>query len=121
MTHKSIRQAAEELNFSIHALRYYERVGLISPVTRGTNGHRHYSNEDLCWLSFLTCLRNTGMSISIMKTFMDLARQGDGTLTARAELLSDHREQVCAHVAQLQAQLEQVDTKIQCYQQQAAA
>ncbi len=38
---------------SIPTLRHYERIGLLDPVARASNGHRRYSAADLRRLDFL--------------------------------------------------------------------
>jgi hypothetical protein len=43
----TIAKAAERSGMSAHTLRYYERIGLIHPVDRGTNGHRCYGRDDM--------------------------------------------------------------------------
>ena len=35
----TIANAAERSGLSAHTLRYYERIGLVHPVDRGTNRH----------------------------------------------------------------------------------
>jgi DNA-binding transcriptional MerR regulator len=46
-TELTIQQVAEITQLSGHTLRYYERIGLLSPVNRAANGHRRYSNLDI--------------------------------------------------------------------------
>ncbi|MEO3874161.1 MerR family DNA-binding transcriptional regulator [Nonomuraea sp. B12E4] len=52
----SIGQVAERTGLSVHALRFYEREGiLVAPVRRGPGGRRLYSDRDVEWLSASTC------------------------------------------------------------------
>ena len=59
----TISDAAQKSGISAHTLRYWERAGLIQPVTRNGSGHRRYAEEDLDRIRFLTKLRATGMPI----------------------------------------------------------
>ena len=43
----SIAEAAEASGLSAHTLRYYERTGLLEPVSRNGSGHRRYRAADL--------------------------------------------------------------------------
>lgn len=88
-TEMTIRQVARETGLSEHTLRYYERIGLIAPISRAPNGHRRYSGDDVGWITFLMRLRATGMPISRMKQYSDLQRQGDATLDV--SLIAPHR------------------------------
>lgn len=81
----TIGEAAELTGTGVHALRYYERVGLLRPVRRAENGHRCYGEEDLGWVRFLTLLRDTGMPIRRMLAFVELEREGEASRGARRE------------------------------------
>jgi DNA-binding transcriptional MerR regulator len=111
----SIQEAAHQTGLSEHTLRYYERVGLIEPVERAENGHRRYSPGDLGWIEFLKCLRATGMPVTQMKAYADLARQGDQTVGSRLGLLEEHRCAVLRQIEELQQHLAVLDRKISYY------
>jgi DNA-binding transcriptional MerR regulator len=111
----SIQEAAHETGLSEHTLRYYERVGLIQPVERAENGHRRYSPGDLGWIEFLKCLRATGMPVTQMKAYADLARQGECTIGGRLNLLAEHRRTVLRQIEELQQYLAVLDYKIDYY------
>lgn len=59
----NISEAAEKSGLTAVTLRYYERIGLIPPVTRGNGGVRLYKESDLGWIDFIKCIRNAGLSI----------------------------------------------------------
>ena len=85
-----------------HTLRYYERVGLIQPVGRASNGHRRYSDADECWIHFLHCMRATNMPIREMQRYAELREQGDSTSLERRKILEDHQQEIAAQIVQLQ-------------------
>jgi len=68
----TIQQVAEPTRESIHALRYYEKVGLLAAIQEASNGHPRYSAEDVAWLQFLNRLRAGGMLIQKVLGFADL-------------------------------------------------
>ncbi len=43
----SVAEAVKTSGLSAHALRYYERAGLLEPVSRNVSGQRRYSASDL--------------------------------------------------------------------------
>ncbi len=112
----TVTEVAQRTGLSAHTLRYYERVGLLGPVARGEDGHRRYGEADLAWLGFLLRLRTTGMPIRDMQRFATLRRDGDATIAARRELLEGHRDEVIAHIAELQADLRALTDKITHYE-----
>jgi DNA-binding transcriptional MerR regulator len=111
----TIEEAAERTGVSAHTLRYYERIGLLAPVPRGSGGHRRYTDGDLGSVVFLTLLRQTGMPIRDMQRFVELTRAGDHTIVDRVAVLTDHRTELVAHIALLRRHLAALDHKIGIY------
>ena len=116
-TEMAIQEAATRTGLSEHTLRYYERIGLITPVQRASNGHRRYSEEDIGWIHFVKRLRSAGMPISTVQHYVELQRQGGATLAARLELLEAHRRAVQQQIQELTEHLAVIEYKIQYYSQ----
>jgi len=112
----TVQEVSQATGLSAHTLRYYERVGLLHPIGREENTHRSYTTDDLSWIEFLTKLRATGMSIKDMQRYAELQRRGDGTLTERVEMLKSLRDQVEAHMDELNEHLKLIYYKIEIYQ-----
>jgi DNA-binding transcriptional MerR regulator len=113
----TIEQVAQRSGLSAHTLRYYERIGLLDPVGRATNGHRRYAAKDLVWLEFLTRLRATGMPIRHMLEYAELRRRGDTTIAERRALLEAHQQLIQARISELERNLAAITAKIQDYHQ----
>jgi DNA-binding transcriptional MerR regulator len=113
---RSISETANISGLSAHTLRYYERIGLLDAVDRGPDGRRRFRAADLAWLSFLTRLRTTGMSIRGMQEFAELRRKGDSTASARLDLLRRHRDVVRHRIAELTECLHALDAKVDHYE-----
>ena len=111
----SIKDVSEKTGLSAHTLRYYEREGLLSGVERTSGGFRQYSDADLEALWLICCLKNTGMSLQEITRFVNLAREGDGTLRQRLEMLEAHRDDVIARMREMQRYLDKVNRKIDFY------
>ena len=112
----TIQDVARATGLSAHALRYYERIGLIHPIEREENTRRRYTADDVGWIDFLLKLRATGMSIKDMQKYAALQRQGDVTLPDRVEMLQTLRDRVEAHIDELYANLKLIHYKIDIYQ-----
>ena len=111
----NIQQAAQQSGVSPHTLRYYERIGLLEGVHRTASGYREYDQRALDRIRFLTCLRNTGMSIQQMLEFTDLERSGEASFGNRYRLLQAHRAELMTRMAQLQEHLKYLDEKVEYY------
>jgi DNA-binding transcriptional MerR regulator len=107
----TIQEVAACTGLSVHALRYYERAGLLPSVKRAASGHRCYTADDLNWIAFLLRLRATGMSIRQMRAYAALRRQGDTTASARLALLEAHHRQVREQIRDLEQHLVAIEQK----------
>jgi DNA-binding transcriptional MerR regulator len=113
----TIKEAVAETGVTAHTLRYYERIGLLEPIGRESNGRRRYGEDDLYSVRFLTMLRATGMPIRDMLVFMQLTRAGDETVSERAELLERHQNELQARLKELAGHMEVLERKIAFYRQ----
>ncbi len=113
----TISDAAAQSGISAHTLRYWERAGLLQPVSRNGSGHRRYAGEDLERIRFLTKLRATGMPIRQIRRYAELLNGGDDTNEERLALLEEHRRAVKALLEETAGHLELIDWKIDLYRE----
>ncbi|MBL1105459.1 MerR family transcriptional regulator [Streptomyces sp. 5-8] len=117
----SIGEVAERSGLSVHALRFYEREGLFAnPVRRLPNGRRIYHEEDLEWLAICTKLRSSGMSLAMIRQYVELVRQGPGNELERLELLRRHESDVEAQIGELREALDVMRHKVRIYEDHVA-
>ena len=57
----TIKEVSEKYDISQDTLRYYERIGMIPPVTRTSSGIRDYQESDLGWVEHVICMRSAGL------------------------------------------------------------
>ncbi len=115
MTVLSVSEAAQAVGLTTYTLRWYEQEGLVRPVARDSAGRRQYSEADVVFLTLLTKLKRTGMTIADMRRYAELIHRGPSTVTQRKELMLAHRKRVLDQIAALHRDLEAVDRKIQRY------
>lgn len=114
----SIGQAAGRTGLSVHALRYYEREGLLaSPAAREPGGRRTYSEDDLEWLELCVKLRSSGMPIAAVRRYTELVRAGAGNEAERLAIMREHQDQLTAQIAALTACLATVSFKVKLYEE----
>ena len=101
----TISEVSEKYHISQAALRYYERIGMIPPVTRTGGGVRDYQAGDIEWVELVKCMRGAGLTVEAIVEYVRLCQEGDSTILARLELLR-------SQMALLQAQKGQIDTAI---------
>jgi DNA-binding transcriptional MerR regulator len=116
-TKLTIGRVAEQTGLSVHALRFYEREGLLAePPQRGRNGHRLYSEDDVEWLNLCTRFRTAGMPLSTIRRYADLVRQGPGNEADRLALLRRHQDEVASQIRELTECLDVITYKVNLYQ-----
>lgn len=113
----TIKQVSEKTGLSIHALRYYDKEGLLPLLKRSKSGIRMFSDNDIDWLGLICCLKNSGMSIENIKEFMNLCLQGNNTVEARKEMLLKHKAHILEQMKQLEASLNTINYKIDHYKE----
>lgn len=111
-----IAEVSEQYNLSQDTLRYYERIGLIPPVNRSGNGIRDYSELDARRIEFIKCMRSAGLPIEVLIEYVGLVQQGDRTIEARKEILSEQRQRLADKIAEMQKVLDLLDHKIEVYE-----
>jgi len=67
----SIGQVAEQTGLSVHALRFYEREGLLRPARRSGGGYRLYGPEAERTLLFIRRAQRLGLSLDDIRLVLD--------------------------------------------------
>jgi DNA-binding transcriptional MerR regulator len=109
----SIREAAALTGLPASTLRYYEQIGVISPVSRGaSSGHRVYDDGDLDELMWVSCLAATGMSIGDMRAYMANNRLGAEVAADQRRLLEEQQARLTTEAEALALRQRYVALKI---------
>ena len=112
----TIKEVSEKFGISQDTLRYYERVGLIPPVTRTPSGNRDYQESDLGWVELAICMRSAGLPIEALIEYVKLYQQGDATFAARLQLLQEQRESLEEQKTQLEKAINKLKYKTSRYE-----
>ena len=118
----SIGEVARRTGLTVHALRFYEREGLLltQHVARGTSGHRRYSEQEVYWLLISIKLRRSGMPLAKIRRFAELVREGPANEQQRVELLREQQRQVQNQLAELEECLRVISRKVGIYEEHLA-
>lgn len=113
----TIKEVSEKYGISQDTLRYYERIGMIPPVTRTAGGIRNYAEADLQWVELVKCMRSVGLPVKALIEYVRLFRKGDSTIPARLQLLTEQRETLLEQRRQIDETLSCLDYKIGRYEE----
>ncbi|MBB6346933.1 MerR family transcriptional regulator [Nonomuraea muscovyensis] len=113
----SIGQVAERTGLSVHALRFYEREGILTrPVRRAAGGRRVYTEQDVEWLLVCVILRASGMPLPAIREYARMMAAGPGNEASRLELLRRHRQEVTTQLELLGRSLDLIEYKVRVYE-----
>lgn len=111
----TIKDAAEKLDLSVAAIRYYDKEGLLPFLERRESGYRIFNDGDIQLLKIIECLKKTGMQIKDIRKFVDYLKEGDISLKKRYELFDERRTAVKEQIEELQKSLELIEYKCWYY------
>ncbi|WP_061413319.1 stress response transcriptional regulator NmlR [Streptococcus oralis] len=116
----NIKSASQTLGLSADTIRYYERIGLVPPITRSAAGIRDFQESDMEALEFVKCFRSAGVSVESLVAYMALYQEGEATKSARLDILLDERDKLAQRISELETALHRLDYKITYYQKETA-
>jgi DNA-binding transcriptional MerR regulator len=97
-----IGEAARRSGFTVKALRYYDRHGLLPPAARSTGGYRLYDAADLHRLEFIRQAKALGLALGEIRPLVDAARSRDPAIRPRLRgVLDAHIEEITKRIALL--------------------
>ena len=111
MMYYTVGEMAKRLGVAPSTLRYYDQEGLLPFVERSEGGIRVFNESDYEWLQVIGCLKKTGMQLRDIKTFIEMAMQGDQTIEPRLALITKQKESVKAQIAELEETLRTLEFK----------
>ena len=112
----TIAEVSKKYDISADTLRYYERVGMIPPVTRTASGIRDYQDSDLGWVGLAKCMRSAGLPVEAMIEYVRLYQEGDSTIPARLQLLLEQRHSLLEQKKKIDETLDRLNYKISIYE-----
>ena len=108
----TISELAREFDLTTRAIRFYEDKGLLSPERSGAGGlQRVYSARDRARLTLTLRAKRLGLSLNEAKDILDMydsPRDTAAQLEKFLGVLGEHRAQMEAKLAELQANLDEV-------------
>lgn len=95
-----IGELARRLGLNVRTLRYYERIGILTPPPRTDSGYRLYSQADERLLRFVLQAKRIGFSLEEIREMVERSRAGSPCDYVRLTL-HQHLEALDARIAEL--------------------
>ncbi|WP_145330439.1 MerR family transcriptional regulator [Paenibacillus xylanexedens] len=113
----TVHEAALITGLTEHAVRYYTDKGLIPSVKRNKNNVRLFNDEAINWLRGVRCLKQTGLPIEDIKTYVDLCLEGDSTVPQRLALIMQFKEAALTQLEEAKQRVAHLEEKTLHYQE----
>ncbi len=107
----TVGEMAKRLGVAPSTLRFYDKEGLLPFVKRSSSGIRVFREEDFEWLQVIGCLKKAGMKLTDIKSFIEMAMQGDETISKRLELIIAQKKEVETQIESLNKTLATLEFK----------
>ena len=94
-----IGELSRNTGFQIETLRFYEKQGLLAPVSRTESGYREYDKESLKQLQFIKQAKSVGFSLNEISELLTLRVERDQHSCGDVKAIAEQK-------------LEQIESKI---------
>lgn len=111
----NISEVAEMFKMTPATIRYYEKEGLIPPITRNASGTRDFQEEDLNWVEFIKRMRDSGLSIESLAKYSELYQRGESTFVERKNILIDEYQKLLEKQKLINGTVERLKQKLDNY------
>ncbi len=102
-----ISELAQRTGVSVHALRHYEKLGLLTPARRAS-GYREYTEAMRREAVFISMSRKVGFSLKAIALQLPAYRAGRLTIAQMVESLQIRVTEIDAQAQQLKTQRKEV-------------
>ena len=103
-----IKEVSDLFNIPITSLRYYEEKGLFDDVKR-INGIRDYSDKDIKRLSLILSLKQTGLKIKEIATYIQCSETGKNNQEVCIAILEKQRKKLLDYMHQSNTSIDCID------------
>ena len=107
-----ISELANATGTNVETVRYYEKVGLLSPPARTSANYRAYGGDHLARLSFIRRARDLGFSIEAVRNLLTLSDDPSQSCEAIDGIARVHLDEVERKISDLVALRSELDRMV---------
>jgi len=89
LAQRSIGAVAKEIGVSVHTLRYYEKIGLLSLIAKDTGGRRQYEARDVERIRFIRRAQRMHFTLNEIHQLIELERSPSITKQQAQKLVKE--------------------------------
>jgi DNA-binding transcriptional MerR regulator len=111
----SMKETCLKVGMNYETLKFYCNQGLIPNVKRDKNNYRVFDDNNIAWITSLSCLKKCGMSITEMKEYLALCLKGESTIPERQEILKVKKKSLLERQKEIQDSIDYINWKQDFY------
>ena len=111
----SMKETCLKVGMNYETLKFYCNQGLIPNVKRDKNNYRVFDDNNIAWITSLSCLKKCGMSITEMKEYLALCLKGESTIPERQEILKVNKKSLIESQNEIQDSIDYINWKQDFY------
>lgn len=97
-----VQELATRAGVSGHAVRYYDRLGLLKPTRDPENRYRRFDEAAVRRLRFIRRAQGLGFSLSEVKKILSMSHAGESPCPVVREIVRDHLAENAVRIRELQ-------------------
>ena len=109
MTQWRIKEISDLTKVSVRMLHHYDKIGLLKPFVRASNGYRWYSEQDLATLQQIIALKFFGFSLSQIKTMLQQKLDVKEHLLVQQQVLEEQIENLLQTQSAIEIAIQRCD------------
>ena len=90
----SIGAVAKKFDITVHTLRYYEKIGLLPPISKDVGGRRVYSAGDIERLRFIKRAQRMHFSLKEISALLAIGRDSARKKPQAQKLVSEKLDEI---------------------------
>lgn len=110
----TVSQLSKRSGVAPHVVRYYARIGLLTPARHPDNGYQLFTRDDTARLRFVRLAQNLGYTLEEIRHILGLSQAGESPCQEVREILrqrvEENRQRLVDFIA-LQRRMEQALTR----------
>jgi DNA-binding transcriptional MerR regulator len=111
----TVKDIAKLLDLTEHTVRFYTDKGLVPNVQRDKNNNRLFDEESINWLIGVKYLKQCGMSVEDIKSYVDLCLEGRPTIQERYEIIMKQKAIALAQLEEATQRAKYMEEKANHY------
>lgn len=111
----TVKEVSKLLELTEHTVRYYTDKGLVPSVQRDKNNNRIFDEESINWLIGVKHLKQCGMSVEDIKSYVDLCLEGHSTMQERYEIIIKQKAIALAQLEEAKRRAKYMEEKANHY------